>query len=111
MQLKNVSLLSKQKISYKSYLNPVIKSLQKEKSRIVTIIKKHNRFQNVIATTELHYLKNRLKLVRQLLQDNFRISMNKQFDHALSKINSSNQSNMFLEVKKMIKNNNLILIC
>uniref|UniRef100_A0A1I8PE37 Endonuclease/exonuclease/phosphatase domain-containing protein n=1 Tax=Stomoxys calcitrans TaxID=35570 RepID=A0A1I8PE37_STOCA len=94
----------KEKDRLKELLNPVIKTLQKEKSRILTVIKKHNRFQNVLNPTVLCFMKNRLKMVRKLLQDNFVISMNKKLEQKFNKINSSNPSTMFSEAKKILRN-------
>ncbi|XP_059222549.1 uncharacterized protein LOC131996736 [Stomoxys calcitrans] len=94
----------KEKDRLKELLNTVIKTLQKEKSRILTVIKKHNRFQNVLNPTVLCFMKNRLKMVRKLLQDNFVISMNKKLEQKFNKINSSNPSTMFSEAKKILRN-------
>lgn len=84
-------------------INPIIKKLQSEKSRLVTAIKKHNRLQNILSPSLYNFLKNKLKLIRKLLQDNFIRSMNKCLERKLSSISSSDPSKMFFEVKKQCR--------
>lgn len=93
----------KKKNSVEKFVNATIKKLQYEKSKILTIIKKHNRLEIFLTSTELNLHKNNLKLIKKLINDNFVLAVNKHFKEKLESIDHKNASNMFTEVKKQFK--------
>lgn len=85
------------------FITPVIKKLEAEKSRILTIIKKHNRLEIIRTPLQINLLKANLKLIRKLIRDNFIIATNKHFQDRLKCIDHRNSSHMFSEVKKQFR--------
>lgn len=83
--------------------NSRIKMLYSEKSKILTIIKKHNRLEHTISETTLNYLKAKLKLVKKLINENIGISINKNIQEKLTNIDPMDSKNMFGQIKKNFK--------
>lgn len=86
-------------------LTPIIKKLQAEKSKIVTQIKKHNRFLAILPPNRLIFLKNNLKLIRKLIQDNFVAAVNNLYETKLRSISTKDPIKMYEEVKRQFKTN------
>ena len=59
--------------SFEKFSNPINKKLHSERSKIVTIIKKHNRLECLLSNVELILFKTKLKLIRNLINENFSI--------------------------------------
>ncbi|KAI8125449.1 RNA-directed DNA polymerase from mobile element jockey [Lucilia cuprina] len=89
--------------SIKRYTNSIIRKLQGEKSRIVTLIKRYNRLETFLTQSEFNILKAKLKLIRKLINDNFTISVNKNIQDRLSKMRPNDSVNMFGEVRKQFR--------
>lgn len=89
------------------FVNPVIRKLQQEKSRILSLIKKSNRLQISLTSSELNILKVKLKLVRKLINDNFTLEVNRHYERKLSKFSSGNSENMFREIRKQFRMSSL----
>ena len=89
--------------SIKRYTNSTIRKLQGEKSRIITLIKRFNRLETILTQSEFSVLKAKLKLIRKLLNDNFTISVNRHFQERFTRMSPKDSSNMFDEVRKLIK--------
>lgn len=94
------------KDNVRKFVNLTIKTLNKEKSKVLTKIKKHNRLERLVSTTELQLLKNNLKLLKKLLDDNFVISVTTFFRKKLNNISSKDPSQMFSNAKKLFKKYN-----
>lgn len=94
----------------KMFITPIIKKLHAEKSRTLTLIKRHNRLQHVLAFRDLTILKSKLKLIRKLLEDNLRISINKHHKTKLSYLNSRNPTNIFSESKREYRKYNSTML-
>lgn len=92
--------------STEKYINKTIRLLQKEKSKTLTIIKKYNRLEHFLTTAELNLHKNKLKLIRKLLDENFVISTNNFYQTKIKNIGPKNSSNLFSESKKQFRNAN-----
>lgn len=85
------------------FVNPVIRKLQLEKSKILSNIKKHNRLQTTLTSSELNFQKVKLKLIRKIINDNFTVQVNKHYENKLSKFSNQNSEIMFREIKKQFK--------
>lgn len=94
--------VNKDKLHY--IVNSIIKKLQSEKSKILTTIKKHNRLERLLPLNELSLAKNRLKLIRKLLRDNFINSVNDNYRRKLSKLSTNDSSQTFSMLKKQFRN-------
>lgn len=57
--------------------NRTIDKLHSEKNKLLTIIKRHNRLENMRPTSEIKILKAKLKLIRKLINENTTIEFNK----------------------------------
>ena len=79
-KFKNIDRLSK-------LSNIVIKKLQMEKRKILTLIKKHPRLQHILSDYTFHIAKAQLKNIKKLLAKNLRISINKRIESNLSTLN------------------------
>lgn len=88
--------------STEKYINATIRLLQKEKSKTLTIIKRYNRLEYFLTTAELNLHKNKLKLIRKLLDENFVISSNNFYQTKIKNIGRENSSKIFIETKKSI---------
>ncbi|KAI8115811.1 putative RNA-directed DNA polymerase from transposon X-element [Lucilia cuprina] len=84
-------------------VTPIIKKLQSEKSKMLTAIKKHNRLEYLLLPEELSYAKNRLRLIRKLIQDNFINSINDNIRQKLSKLSTKDPSHMFSTLRKQFR--------
>lgn len=91
---------------YQRIVTPIIRKLQSEKSGIVTAIKKHNRMERTLPNNELQFLKNKLKLIKKLLIDNFILSLNDVSRKQLRRIANNDPEKLFFEVKKQFRNRN-----
>ena len=87
----------------RKYLNPTLKKLYSEKSKILSQIKKYNRLLIFLTSSELSLLKNNLKLIKKLINDNVRLSVNNYFESKLRKISTKNPDQMYNEVKKQFR--------
>ncbi|XP_075150477.1 uncharacterized protein LOC142224578 [Haematobia irritans] len=83
--------------------NRMIEKLHKEKSRLLTIVKRHNRLENSVPEPELLVIKATLKRIRKLIRDNLIIAMNRNFEKNLSAINSKQSADMFSKIRKNFK--------
>lgn len=81
------------------FLNPLIKTLQQEKSKALSIIKKDNRMEIQLTPYNMNFLKIKLKLIKKLINDNITIQVNKNMINKMSKYNTKNTEFMFREFK------------
>lgn len=88
---------------YPIITNHVIEKLHREKSRMLTIIKRHNRMEITLSTNRLKLLKAIFKIIKKLIEDNFTIAINKQVEKNLTEINPKNSAEMFSKVRKNFK--------
>lgn len=80
--------------------NTIIRKLHSEKSKIVTVIKRHNRLEHTLSETTLNILKVKLKLIRKLLNENFIIALNKNVRDKLTNLEPKDSEHMFSEINK-----------
>lgn len=83
--------------------NSVIERLHREKSRVLTIIKKNNRLTNPISESRLALLKAILKRIKKLISDNLVIAMNKHYEKSIRAIKVRNSADMFRKIRKNFK--------
>ena len=113
-RLSNVIISTIDKIVPKSktlnripqFLTPIIVKLQHEKSKLVSSLKKHNRLLVILPPDTVIFLKNKLKLIRKLIHDNFVLAVNNLYETKLRAITTKNPIKMYEEVKRQFKNIN-----
>lgn len=99
----NVTPKNKKKDLYSNITNATIKNLHSEKSKILTLIKRHNRLEHTLTETSLNILKVKLKLIRKLINENFSVILNKKVQERLTRIDPKDSTHMFGEIKKNFK--------
>lgn len=96
-------------INYLSKIsNTIIKKLHAEKSKLLTVLKHHNRLEHTLPNQTINTIKTKIKLIKKLIDEQFALAINKQFKDRFSKLNPRESSNMFREIKKCTKKNNQI---
>lgn len=93
-----------------TFITPIIRKLQAEKSRTLTVIKRHNRLQHSLSIRQLSFFKAKLKLIRQLIQENIVLSFNKHHNDKLSNLTPKDPLNMYAEAKKQYRNRDLPIL-
>ena len=83
--------------------NNVIKKLRSEKSRVLTIVKKHHRLEHILSEAEYKFHKAQLKIIKKLLSENTSIVFNKIVEDKLTSIDPKQSKTMFNEMKKNYK--------
>lgn len=94
------------KNSMECYINNTILKLQKHKSKLLTKIKNIYRQLNNQRNNQLIELKAQLKNTKQLIKENFKISVNKYWNNKIKLITTKNK-NMFDNINKIFRNNNI----
>lgn len=80
--------------------NHIIRKLHSEKSKLLTIVKRHNRLEICMPPNRLMYLKSVLKRIKKLIDDNFSLAINDNFKSRISNIKSKHSLEMFDKVRK-----------
>lgn len=79
--------------------NKIIKKLHAEKSKLLTLIKKHYRLEHTIPLSTLNLAKVKLKLVRKLLHENINKELNSKLEESLTSISPKEPKHMFAQIK------------
>lgn len=83
----------------------VIKKLQKEKNKLLSTIKQHNRLQTFLTDRDLMIQKCKLKLIRKLIEENLVLAVNDHHKRKYSNLNPKDPLKMFSEARKQYRNN------
>ena len=83
--------------------NTIIKKLRLEKSRVLTIIKKHQRLENTLTDSEFMLHKAQLKNIKKLISEHTNMVFNKIVEEKLSNIDPKHSKSMFNEIKQNYK--------
>lgn len=81
----------------------IIRNLKKEKSKILTGIKKHNRLEILLPPNILNTEKAKLKIINSLIEENAIIQLNKQKEFELSVLKPNNPSKFGVIKKHFLK--------
>ena len=83
--------------------NTIIRKLHKEKSQLLTIIKKHHRLEHVLPDSTFNLFKAKLKNTKKLLDENIKLSLNKIIENNLSIVTPEKSKHMFDQIRKNFK--------
>lgn len=80
--------------------NATTKMLHREKSKLLNLIKRHNRLELTLSDEDYAITKTKLKLVKKLMNDNLNNIINKQLQEKLTNIDPKDSINMFKQIRK-----------
>ena len=104
----DATIMKKQEpTSSAKYSNATIRLIKRNKNDAIKALHNAKRHHNLYTVDEINVIKNRLKLLKTLLKENFKISINKYWEKTLKSISHSDPKNMYPTINKIFRNTKL----